>query len=323
MVTLGEGGCRGQGWNKNSWPVFSGRRTLVQCAEDCIAKSCTAFHVLKEEDGKFECVLFGHKDILPVKSLGGECKALSDKEPAETGTDDEDDEEEEVEVTGPVHMALLGKGRCRGEGWTSKKWPVIKGILKAKACAEACARRKGCTAFDLSEEQEDRTFECGLYGHKKIQPASGVPGNCYVLSEKPGVLPGEIGAAAIEEEEQEVEEEIPVTGDVDYHQLGKGRCRGEGWASKKWPVIKGSLTPKDCAVACAKKKGCTGFDIGTSADGPEECGLYGHKNVVPAYGVPGDCYKLGKSTEPEDEEEEEEDVEIDDGGMFKNAEKLF
>ena len=36
----------------------------------------------------------------------------------------------------------------------------------------------------------------------------GVPGNCYVLSDKPGIVPGDVGAAAATEEEKEVELEV-------------------------------------------------------------------------------------------------------------------
>ena len=35
-----------------------------------------------------------------------------------------------------------------------------------------------------------------------------MPGNCYVLSDKPGVVPGDVGAAAATEEEKEVELEV-------------------------------------------------------------------------------------------------------------------
>ncbi len=65
--------------------------------------------------------------------------------------------EEELELTGPVFMAPLGTGRCRGSGWTVKKWPVLKGYKTAQDCAEACAKRKGCTAFDVSGAQADKT----------------------------------------------------------------------------------------------------------------------------------------------------------------------
>ena len=235
IVPVGEGGCRGNGWNKAPYPVDTGRKTIEECGKACLENSCTAFHVLHEDDGKYDCFLFGHKDVLAVKMLGGECKTLSTSASA-SGEEEDDEDEEEVEVNGPVHMAHLGKGMCRGNGWTFKKWPAVKGFLSAQGCADACARKKGCTAFDLSEQQPDKTFDCTLYGHRKVEPASGVPGNCYVLSDKHGVVPGDVGAAAAEEE---TEVELEVKGDVDFHMLGKGRCRGPGWTSKKFPAIKG------------------------------------------------------------------------------------
>ena len=44
-------------------------------------------------------------------------------------------------------------------------------------------------------------------------------------------------------------------------------------------VFQGNLSPKDCAVACAKRKGCTAFDIGLMSEGQEECAIYGHKET--------------------------------------------
>jgi len=324
VTTVGEGGCRGSGWSKGQWPMDSGRKTLEACAKACQNEKCTAFHILKEENGVFDCFLFGHKDVISVRGLGGHCKKLSDKpEAVSTSTVDADDDEdeEETELKAPVYMALLGKGRCRGQGWSFKRWPTIKGSLTAQQCAEACARRKGCTAFDLSEQQDDKTFECGLYGHKKVQPAYGVPGNCFVLSDKPGAVPATVNSDNEEEEDDDDDdEELSVTGEVEYHSLGNGRCRGAGWASKKWPVLRGSVSPKDCAVACAKRRGCTSFDIGAGANTEDECALYGHKKVAAASGVAGTCYKLGKSSAPveqEEPEEEEEEEDEDDGKKHK------
>merc|ERR1719193_2555180 len=289
MAALGTGRCRGEGWAFKKWPVLRGFTSAKGCAEACARKKgCTAFDLSeRQEDNTFDCALYGHKKVQPASGVPGNCYVLSDKPgvlPDDIGAAadaEEEDDDEELELTGPVHMAALGTGRCRGEGWAFKKWPVLRGFTSAKGCAEACARKKGCTAFDLSERQEDNTFDCTLYGHKKVQPAYGVPGNCYVLSDKPGVLPSDIGAAAVEEEEED-DVELEVKGEVDFHPLGQGRCRGPGWAFKRWPTIKGSLSAKDCAVACAKKKGCTSLDIGTMAEDLEECALYGHKDVVPA-----------------------------------------
>ena len=226
------------------WPAVKGFLSAQGCADACARKKgCTAFDLSEQQPDKtFDCTLYGHKKVEPASGVPGNCYVLSDKPgivPGDVGAasgEEEDDGDEEVEVKGPVHMAHLGKGMCRGNGWTFKKWPAVKGFLSAQGCADACARKKGCTAFDLSEQQPDKTFDCTLCGHKKVEPASGVPGNCYVLSDKPGVVPGDVGAASGEEE---TEVELEVKGEVDFHMLGKGRCRGPGWTSKKFPAIKG------------------------------------------------------------------------------------
>merc|ERR1711892_1592672 len=317
VVEVGLGGCRGKNWNQPPYPVNQGRLSKANCAKVCLKSECSAFHMLHpEDDGTAECFLYGHEELIPVKGLGGTCYTLSDKAPSAAGSDDDDSEEEEQEITGPVHMAMLGKGRCRGPEWTSKKWPVLKGFLSSRQCAEECAKKKGCSAFDLSELQEDNTFDCALYGHKKVAPASAVHGNCYILSDKEGVVPGGL-STVVEAEDEEEEEENEVSGDVDFHQVGKGRCRGSGWTHKKWPVIRGHLGPQDCALACAKKNGCTAFDVAPMPEGLEECAIYGHKKVLPATGVPGDCYLLGKSDEEPEINNEPEVEEVDDGVTHK------
>jgi len=324
MAMLGKGRCRGQGWTFKKWPVLKGFLSPRQCAEECAKKKgCSAFDLSElQADNTFDCALYGHKKVEPASAVNGNCYILSEKEGVVPGglstvVDAEDDEEEEEqEITGPVHMAMLGKGRCRGSEWTSKKWPVLKGFLSPRQCAEECAKKKGCSAFDLSELQEDNTFDCALYGHKKVAPASAVHGNCYILSDKEGVVPGGL-STVVEAEDEEDEEENEVSGDVDFHQVGKGRCRGSGWTHKKWPVIRGHLGPQDCAVACAKKKGCTAFDVAPMPEGLEECAIYGHKKVLPATGVPGDCYLLGKSDEEPEIDNEPEVEEVDDGVTHK------
>ena len=78
---------------------------------------------------------------------------------------------------------LLGDGFCRGPKWTFSKWPIPKGRLTNQACAEECARKKGCTAYDISMASKGK-FDCLLYGHKAVVPASGVsklPAKCFVL----------------------------------------------------------------------------------------------------------------------------------------------
>ena len=285
VVAVGEGGCRGKNWRSAPWPIDAGVKSLAACAQACLEQSCTAFHQLHEveDSGQAECFLFGNAEVLAVRGLGGVCYRLSDKPGSKLGPAHvvEDDDETELELKGPVYMAPLGRGRCRGPGWTFKRWPVLKGVLSPQACAEACARRRGCTAFDLSAGGEGGALDCALYGHAKVVPASGVPGSCFVLSDSPGKVPASFGVSvAVEEEEEEEEAELEVKGDVDFHQLGRGRCRGPGWMAKRWPVVKGRLTAKECALACAKKRGCSGFDIGAMGEGLEECALYGHKERV-------------------------------------------
>ena len=75
-------------------------------------------------------------------------------------------------------MIEIGKGQCRGQDWSSKKWPVDKGHTTAQECADACARKKGCTAFDLSNKS-GKKFACFLYGHQDVEPAQALKGNCY------------------------------------------------------------------------------------------------------------------------------------------------
>ena len=83
---------------------------------------------------------------------------------------------------------LLGEGMCRGEGWQRGRWPIGRGEKTLQQCANACAGKAGCTAFDLSHQygEKDHEDECLLYGHKKVAPASGVPGRCYVVVDGAG-----------------------------------------------------------------------------------------------------------------------------------------
>lgn len=84
-------------------------------------------------------------------------------------------------AAGPVRMVEIGKGGlCRGPGWTSGQWPLSKGHTTAQECANFCARKKGCTAFDLSEKK-GKKFACFLYGHRDVEPAKALKGNCYTF----------------------------------------------------------------------------------------------------------------------------------------------
>lgn len=96
LVKIGEGGCRGQDWNRKGCPKLIGRVTLDACAKECRKSNyCTAFHVLKfdSQDGTHECLIFGHVNIIAVKSLGGECYTLVDTFKVE---DEEEEEENQI-----------------------------------------------------------------------------------------------------------------------------------------------------------------------------------------------------------------------------------
>ena len=96
LVKIGEGGCRGQDWNRKGCPKLIGRVTLDACAKECRKSNyCTAFHVLKfdSQDGTHECLIFGHVNIIAVKSLGGECYTLVDTSKVE---DEEEEEENQI-----------------------------------------------------------------------------------------------------------------------------------------------------------------------------------------------------------------------------------
>ena len=80
-------------------------------------------------------------------------------------------------------MIEIGPGLCRGSGWQGGKWPVDKGVRSAQECADACASKKGCTAFDLSPK--GNKFGCFLYGHKDVEPARALKGQCYTYKGNP------------------------------------------------------------------------------------------------------------------------------------------
>ena len=92
-----------------------------------------------------------------------------------------------VFLGGPVVPQLLGDGFCRGPKWTFKNWPIPKGRLTNQDCAEECAKKKGCTAYDVSMEHKGK-LDCLLYGHKAVIPTGGLtklPSKCYVLKGSP------------------------------------------------------------------------------------------------------------------------------------------
>ena len=106
-------------------------------------------------------------------------------------------------------MIEIGKGLCRGQSWTSQKWPVDKGHLTAQECADSCARKKGCTAFDLSNKK-GKTFACFLYGHSDVEPAKALKGNCYTY--KGNVHTEDLANEEVLDELEDKEDEMDVKG---------------------------------------------------------------------------------------------------------------
>ncbi|CAB4066198.1 Sarcalumenin [Lepeophtheirus salmonis] len=330
LLKVGEGGCRGDGWSKGEWPKWYANMDTYTCAKACLnSKECTAIHVLEREtlEGEtlLECLHYNHKKVITVPRLGGNCYKLVDNlQTKDEGK--EDDSETIVSFKKPVEIKHLGKGRCRGYLWQSydNKWPKVSGHLTLKECSEECARFKGCTSFDITEETSNKKADCLLYSHKDIVPANFQKGSCYGLvdrlhsKEKPLKKTQNHGKkdvnTNIDESDNDYEEdELELDEDATYFHQGHGRCRGPNWTiGRKWPKLKGRRSIQGCANSCQLKKGCTAFDIsdGSEADQTYECVLYGHKNPAPASSVPGECYKLEFVTE--DDNSDENDDEADD-----------
>jgi hypothetical protein len=58
----------------------------------------------------------------------------------------------------------------------------------------------------------------------------------------------------------------------------------------------GKQTLEQCTKACVDTLACTAFDLSEKSGKKYTCNLYGHKDVIPASGVPGTCYTLFGST---------------------------
>jgi len=190
----------------------------------------------------------------------------------------------------------IGSGLCRGVGWQNAEWPIDKGMKTQKDCAQSCDKQRGCQAFDLSN-QVGKTFSCLLFNHKSLTVATALPGACYTKTA--GNLHTETTADDVEEEEEDVI--IDIDGELDLALLGKGGCRGAGWQENGWPKVKGFLSIDECGAKCVGTRGCTAFHTAYPKEGSKklfECFLFGHKSVVPASGLPGNCYTVsaGSST---------------------------
>ena len=60
---------------------------------------------------------------------------------------------------------------CRGDGWQTEPWPLVRGKKTLEECSEVCKNRKGCTAFEMGPPEKKGRFKCVLYGHDEVQVA--------------------------------------------------------------------------------------------------------------------------------------------------------
>ena len=195
-------------------------------------------------------------------------------------------------------MIEIGPGMCRGKGWQDGKWPLDLNYQTAQDCADACAKKKGCTAFDLSAKK-GKTYDCHLYRHKDVDPAKALKGQCftYVGNEDTEALANEEHLDEIEDQADEGQNVEPAK----FTLIGKGQCRGPLWTSAKWPVDKGTKIRQKCANACKNRKGCVAFDLSPPEanedkedvkKGELQCNLFGHAEIIPATALKGNCYRL-------------------------------
>ena len=177
------------------------------------------------------------------------------------------------------------------------KWPEDKGSKTAAECASSCQKSGGCKAFDLASG-EGKKFACTLYGHESIVPtgySASMAGVCYSISDSLAEEEEEVEEVAGEEEDMIID----LEGDIDIALLGKGGCRGAGWQDKDWPQLKGFQSLDKCGKECVKTDGCTAFHAAGAKEGTDdqfECFLFGHKSVIAARGLVGNCYTVSRGT---------------------------
>ena len=166
-----------------------GMKTLQECANSCgRTMGCIAFDITKEENGKYDCMLYGHKHPVPAPGVPGECYTLPGavyvEEVHQTKETSKSHErimyEDEEDFTGVEKVELLGKGACRGKGWQDGQWPVAGGRKSLGECADICKKTAGCVAFDLSNKDGEK-YDCLLLGHPSVLPASGLAAKCYII----------------------------------------------------------------------------------------------------------------------------------------------
>ncbi len=181
---VGEGLCRGPNWQRIGWPKDMGLRGIGDCFKACQeSKGCTAFDLVptKGSSTKTECLLYGHKDIVPASNLDGHCYVVSFPTDKNDTNTKKKDELKPSDLIGNIKVKLLGHGACRGQGWQGGRWPLVMGRHTIEDCGKLCLASKGCTAFHVADEDDGR-FDCFLFAHKDVAPASGVPGDCFTAT---------------------------------------------------------------------------------------------------------------------------------------------
>ena len=204
-----------------------------------------------------------------------------------------------------MYLKLLGRGGCRGDGWNKAgAWPQFKGRRTLAQCAGDCGDAHHCRAFHVLRPSADGTFECLLFGHKRLFVVDRLGGACISVHDE------------IQFQEDIYDIKVSkVEGPVEPVRLGKGMCRGEDWTFGPWPLERGYKTLKGCAEECAKRKKCLAFDVSQEKTGKFQCLLYGHNPVIPAHGVPGECYSLKDRVEDAIDIDDDDDDDDDDDGI--------
>ena len=79
-VSLGEGHCRGEGWQEDEdWPKDKHRRSPKECYAACKQTlGCTAFDKSDAKGKTIQCYLYGHSQVSPASGLHGQCYRMTD-----------------------------------------------------------------------------------------------------------------------------------------------------------------------------------------------------------------------------------------------------
>ena len=79
---------------------------------------------------------------------------------------------------------------------------------------------------------------------------------------------------------------------ADCQLVGPGACRGLKWSEGTWPQLVQDRTIDECCTLCKSTRSCTAFSVGKGTKPKKPCFLYNHKDIQPASGLGGECYKI-------------------------------